>query len=121
MENKASFDNILRTSAKQEQIQLIFKPDTRWLSSYITADRSKINQVLTNLFRNAVKFTHKGTIEFGYKIEDDSKLVFYVKDTGIGIPLDKQEIIFDFFIYKNIWRYRCRFGDLEKDNQSTEW
>lgn len=97
MENKAAFDNILRTSAKQEQIQLIFKPDTRWLSSYITADRSKINQILTNLFRNAVKFTHKGTIEFGYKIENDSKLVFYVKDSGIGIPLDKQEIIFDFF------------------------
>lgn len=97
MENKAAFDNILRTSAKQEQIQLIFKPDTRWLSSYVTADRSKINQVLINLFRNAVKFTHKGTIEFGYKIENDSNLVFYVKDTGIGIPLEKQNIIFDFF------------------------
>ena len=97
MENKAAFDNILRTSAKQEHIQLIFKPDTRWLSSYITADRSKINQVLTNLFRNAVKFTHKGTIEFGYKIENDSKLVFYVKDSGIGIPLEKQSVIFEYF------------------------
>ncbi|MCX6237455.1 MAG: PAS domain S-box protein [Bacteroidia bacterium] len=97
MENKASFDNILRTSAKQEQIQLIFKPDTRWLSSYVTADRSKINQVLTNLFKNAVKFTHKGTIEFGYTIEHESNLVFYIKDSGIGIPLEKQSIIFDYF------------------------
>ena len=97
MENKASLDNILRTSAKQEQIQLIFRPDTRWLSSYVTADRSKINQVLTNLFKNAVKFTHKGTIEFGYKIENESTLMFYIKDTGIGIPKEKQNIIFDFF------------------------
>jgi signal transduction histidine kinase len=97
MENKSSFDNILRTSAKHEQIQLIFLPDTPWLSSYVTADRSKINQVLTNLFKNAVKFTHKGTIEFGYKIENESNLVFYIKDTGIGIPKDKQSIIFDFF------------------------
>lgn len=97
MENKASFDNILRTSAKHEQITLFFRPDASWLSSYVTADRSKINQILTNLFRNAVKFTQKGTIEFGYKIEDKSRLTFYVKDTGIGIPTDKQEIIFDFF------------------------
>jgi len=97
MENKASFDNILRTSAKHEQIQLVFRPDTQWLSSYVTADRSKINQVLTNLFKNAVKFTHKGTIEFGFKIENESNLVLYIKDTGIGIPKEKQSIIFDFF------------------------
>ena len=97
MENKASFDNILRTSASHEQIQLIFKPDSRWLSSYVTADRSKINQILTNLFKNAVKFTHKGTIEFGYKIENGSNLMFYVKDSGIGIPIEKQGIIFDYF------------------------
>ena len=97
MENKASFDNILRTSANQEQIQLVFRPDTQWLSCYVTADRSKINQVLTNLFKNAVKFTHKGTIEFGYKVENEKNLVFYIKDTGIGIPKEKQSIIFDFF------------------------
>jgi len=97
MENKASFDNILRTSTKHEQIHLIFKPDTRWLSGYVTADRSKINQVLTNLFKNAVKFTQKGTIEFGFKVENESYLMFYVKDTGIGIPMDKQCVIFDFF------------------------
>ena len=97
MENKASFDSILKTSAKHEHIQLTFKPDTRWLSSYVTADRSKINQVLTNLFKNAVKFTHKGTIEFGYEIENESSLIFYVKDTGIGIPKEKQSIIFDYF------------------------
>ena len=97
MENKASFDNILRTSTKQEQIQLIFRHDAPWLSSYVTADRSKINQVLTNLFKNAVKFTHKGTIEFGFKIDNKSNLMFYVKDTGIGIQKEKQSIIFDFF------------------------
>jgi len=97
MENKASFDHILRTSAKSENIRLIFRPDSHWLSSYVTTDRSKINQVLTNLFKNAVKFTHEGTIEFGFKIEDDSRLTFYITDTGIGISKDKQSVIFDYF------------------------
>jgi signal transduction histidine kinase len=97
MENKASFDHILRTSAKSENITLIFRPDSHWLSSYVTTDRSKINQVLTNLFKNAVKFTHEGTIEFGFKIEYDSRLTFYITDTGIGISKDKQSIIFDYF------------------------
>jgi PAS domain S-box-containing protein len=97
MENKASFDCILRTSDKHEQIALICKPDTSSLSRYVTTDRSKINQVLYNLFKNAVKFTEKGTIEFGYKIENESNLVFYVKDSGIGIPKEKQGVIFDYF------------------------
>ena len=97
MECKSSFDNILRASSKHEQIQLVFKPETHWLSGYVTTDRSKINQVLTNLFKNAVKFTEKGTIEFGYKIDDESNMIFFVTDTGIGIPKEKQSIIFDFF------------------------
>lgn len=97
MENKASLDDILRSSGKNEQIELIFKPDTGLLSSYITSDRSKINQVLANLFKNAVKFTHTGWIEFGYKMQNQGKLTFYVKDSGIGISNEKQSIIFDFF------------------------
>lgn len=97
MESKASFDNILVSSGKNEQIKLIFKPDIPFLSRYITADRSKINQILTNLFKNAVKFTSQGTIELGFKVEKDSNLTYYVKDSGIGIPDEKQNIIFDFF------------------------
>jgi len=97
MENKASFDHLLRTSAKHGQINLIFRPDTHWLSSYITADRGKINQILTNLFKNAVKFTNEGTIEFGFNVENGSTINFYVKDSGIGIPEEKQSVIFDYF------------------------
>jgi signal transduction histidine kinase len=52
---------------------------------------------LNNLFKNAVKFTHEGTIEFGFKMMEGSSLMFYIKDTGIGIPKEKQGIIFDFF------------------------
>ena len=97
MENKSSFDQILQSSGKADNIKLIFKPDTKLLSTYLTVDRSKVNQVLINLFKNAVKFTNSGTIEFGYKSNETGKLTFYIKDTGIGIPKEKQSIIFDFF------------------------
>ena len=97
MENKASFDHILKTSSKHSQINLIFRPDAHWLSSYITADRGKINQVLINLFKNAVKFTNEGSIEFGFIVESETDIRFYIKDTGIGIPEEKQKVIFDYF------------------------
>ena len=97
MENKSSFDHILQNSGKAEQIQLVFKPDTHLLAMYLTVDRSKVNQVLINLFKNAVKFTNFGTIEFGYQSNQPGKLTFYIKDSGIGIPKEKQAVIFEFF------------------------
>lgn len=97
IENKVSLDSLLSASDKNDQIKLVFKPDTQWLSTMVTTDKNKINKVLNNLFKNAVKFTHEGTIEFGFKMEGNSNLTFYIKDTGIGIPKEKQGIIFDFF------------------------
>ena len=60
-------------------------------------DPYRLKQILSNLISNAIKFTSKGYIEFGYKIENPSEIIFYVKDTGIGIPSDKQDIIFQRF------------------------
>jgi signal transduction histidine kinase len=97
MEAKNSLFEILNDSGKDDRIQLIFKPESTLLMSYLTTDRQKVNQVLTNLFKNAVKFTSSGSIEFGFHADQQEKIVFYVKDTGIGIPLDKQEMIFEVF------------------------
>lgn len=66
----------------------------------IFTDAFKLKQILINLLKNALKFTPKGIVEFGCKIvqEHKNKLVqFYVKDTGIGIPNDKHQLIFDAF------------------------
>lgn len=64
----------------------------------ICSDKLRLRQVLTNLVGNALKFTPKGKVEFGYELlPTENALKFYVSDTGIGIPKDKQEIIFHRF------------------------
>ena len=62
----------------------------------IISDEARLRQVFYNLISNALKFTHEGYVELGYTLIDD-QVRFYVKDTGIGIAREKQDIIFDRF------------------------
>ncbi len=64
----------------------------------IITDKVKLRQIFINLIGNAFKFTETGKIEGGCKFDANDDLVFYVSDTGIGIPSDKQDIIFERFI-----------------------
>ena len=64
--------------------------------SIIETDSEKLTQILTNLIQNALKFTSKGEIDFGYN-SIGSALEFYVIDTGVGIAPDMKEKIFDRF------------------------
>jgi len=66
----------------------------------IKSDGEKIYAILINLVKNAIKFTSKGAIEFGYylkKESDSSVLEFFVKDTGQGVPYEQKELIFQRF------------------------
>jgi signal transduction histidine kinase/CheY-like chemotaxis protein len=64
----------------------------------LNTDRLRLRQILLNLLNNALKFTPEGFIEIGYFIEENNQnLIFYVKDTGIGIPFIKLEKIFERF------------------------
>lgn len=63
----------------------------------IKTDPLRLQQVLTNLIGNALKFTEEGTIEFGYSVPKKNFVSFFVKDQGIGIPKEKVEIIFNRF------------------------
>jgi signal transduction histidine kinase len=80
-------DFIINTPPKNDDLQ-------------IRSDIQRLEQVLDNLINNAFKFTQKGKIEVGYKVkskEGSGYLEFYVKDSGKGIPTDKQNIIFERF------------------------
>ena len=83
-------------SNKQNSIELKFNTEARFMNHDLISDQNKITMIFNNLFENAIKYTESGSIEFGFKTTNQ-KLELYVKDTGIGIPEDKKEIIFDFF------------------------
>ncbi len=70
----------------------------------VITDKHKIDGILTNLIKNAIKFTTKGSIEFGNYIKDNI-LVFFVKDTGPGIPEEKIDAIFGRFIQGDLSPY----------------
>ena len=73
--------------------------------AFIQSDGEKIYGILTNIVKNALKFTEKGSVELGYTLKKEngtSELLFYVKDSGIGIPKDRQLPIFDRFIQADI-------------------
>jgi PAS domain S-box-containing protein len=64
----------------------------------IITDKVKLKQIFVNLIDNAFKFTERGTIQAGCKLNEKMDLIFYVSDTGIGIPADKHNKIFERFI-----------------------
>jgi signal transduction histidine kinase len=76
-------------------IQLLFRQYDEDL--VFTSDLEKISQIFRKLLDNAFKFTQKGSVEVGYQVPDEKTIRFYVKDTGIGIPSDKLDLIFEPF------------------------
>ncbi len=69
--------------------------------SIIITDQGRLNQVLSNLINNALKFTKEGSVHFGYHVINN-KLQFFVKDTGIGISKDLQQKVFERFRQANL-------------------
>jgi|GEM_PF-1425023 PAS domain S-box-containing protein len=86
-----------------------FKPEIsfksiEWIRNYdmngrckFLVDQFKLNEVLTNLIKNAIKYTYKGQIELGLN-DMENEVVFYVRDTGVGIAAEKQTLVFDRFV-----------------------
>lgn len=83
----------------EKNVTLSFEPGLP--ECHIHSERNRLSQLVINLVTNAIKFTQEGSIRFGYKLQDDKMLYFYVSDTGCGIPEGKQESIFGRFVKLN--------------------
>ena len=94
---KKQLQELLQNADKENLIELKFNADPGILDQTIIADKGKIIQIMLNLSKNAVKFTDSGTIELGIKQNQNRNFSFYIKDTGIGISKNQQNMIFDIF------------------------
>lgn len=83
--------------ASDKNIELFFTNDLNDQEATVKTDKEKLNTAVTNLIKNAIKYTEKGAITFGYQ-KLNGCLQFFIKDTGVGIPMDKQNAIFDRFV-----------------------
>lgn len=80
-------------------IELIFEEP--FPECYIYTDKNRFTQVISNFINNALKFTQQGCITLGYEQVSHQKIKFYVRDTGMGIPEEKQKSIFERFVKLN--------------------
>lgn len=90
--------NLFKPVIHQKELQFNINIDED-VQSTIETDRLRLDQVLRNLMSNAIKFTAEGSIDLNIKNDPKNKnsIIFSVKDTGIGIPEEKQKIIFEAF------------------------
>ena len=91
-------ENITKCRMEGSGVQLI--AETPLSSCFIRTEKNRLMQVINNFLTNAIKFTQKGSITFGYEIRD-KMLYFHVTDTGCGIPANKKDSIFGRFVKLN--------------------
>lgn len=85
--------------ADKDVKMLLDIPET---SAVVFCDNTRLKEVFTNLINNAIKYTMKGHIKIGYSVSVEEGMVHcYVEDTGKGIPIEKQAMIFDRFVKLN--------------------
>jgi signal transduction histidine kinase/CheY-like chemotaxis protein len=117
---------LLNPDAEEKKLKLSYKISLPQEKAFISTDQEKLYAILINIVKNAIKYTDKGSIEFGYTLTTSSSggkepdkadalgktnvVMFFVKDTGIGIPADRQQAIFDRFIQADIGDRQAREG-----------
>jgi len=92
--------SITSNLASEKNLALFIEPDSDQTVE-IEADRTRLRQVMINVVNNAIKFTEKGSIALRVTRKDENILI-RVKDTGIGIPSDKLEVVFQEFVQVDI-------------------
>ncbi|MBQ8949108.1 MAG: HAMP domain-containing histidine kinase, partial [Prevotella sp.] len=87
----------LMLAQRVQDAHVEFQKDSPYENFYSRLDIGRIQQILTNFVTNAVKFTKQGYIRVGYRYEQHG-LYLYCKDTGVGIPKGKENVVFERFV-----------------------
>jgi PAS domain S-box-containing protein len=100
---------LLEPDAGRKGITLSYHKGLSEKEAFINTDRSKLYSILTNLLKNAIKYTDQGSVELGYSRKGDF-LEFYVSDSGIGIPENRLGAIFERFVQADMSVLEARQG-----------
>ena len=92
------YETIKITIPKSKEIDFRIIENQQTVPHNIISDETKLKQVLVNLVNNAIKFTDKGYVAFGYEVDEKkAKIIFKIQDTGLGIDKNNHKYIFDRF------------------------
>lgn len=100
---------LLKPDAERKGITLTYHMGLSPHEAVINTDSAKLYSILTNLLKNAIKYTDQGSVELGYS-RKGKFLEFYVRDSGVGIPEDRLGAIFERFVQADISVLRARQG-----------
>jgi len=101
--------SFFKPEAEAKKLKLSVKNSLTRRETTLVTDREKLYAILTNLVKNAIKYTEKGEIELGCNRKGNF-LEFYIKDTGIGIPEVRQQAVFERFVQADIEDKMARQG-----------
>ncbi|MCF8361430.1 MAG: PAS domain S-box protein [Prolixibacteraceae bacterium] len=98
-----------KQQASNKNLELTLENHLKGNDALVKTDKFKLDAILTNILNNAIKYTQTGDVRFGNYLKGNN-LIFYVKDTGIGIPPEKMETIFERFIQDDQYISRPQEG-----------
>ena len=108
--------NLMKSQAENKGISFSFENGLPVEAAIVKTDGEKFYAILSILVKNAIKYTDRGWIKFGYDLRpasparETAELEFYISDTGIGIPADRQQAIFERFVQADIDDIQARQG-----------
>jgi|WetSurMetagenome_2_1015567.scaffolds.fasta_scaffold00143_30 signal transduction histidine kinase/ligand-binding sensor domain-containing protein/ActR/RegA family two-component response regulator len=101
--------DFFKPQAEEKGLSLDLSAGLTGKEAIIESDKQILDNILINLINNAIKFTPKGTVEFGNYLEND-RIIFFVRDTGVGIPFDRHDAIFERFVQADMKNTRTHEG-----------
>jgi len=101
--------SFFKPEAENKGLQLLLTKPEITEALIVKTDSEKLYAILTNLVKNAIKYTNIGSIELGLKVGEEN-LEFFIKDTGVGISEDKQKAVFERFIQADMTQKRLHEG-----------